>query len=252
MRPCLAPLLALTLFAVPAAGATSESAPPVVLLHGLLRSSASMSRLAKVLGEQGFRVCNISYPSRHHPIEVLASEHVAPAISRCFPNETAPMHFVTHSMGGIVVRQLVGSGAVSPVGRVVMLAPPNHGSELVDEFGHWWLFRKINGPAVNELGTREDSVPARLGPATFEVGVLTGDRTTNPVMSAFLPDRDDGKVTVASARLDGMKDFLVIPASHTFIMRNATAITQVLHFLRQGRFLHDHGTGPSRRRGLLE
>lgn len=241
-----ASLLAAVLFvaAAPLPAFATGNGRPVVLLHGLLRTSSSMSRMEKALKADGYRVCNVSYPSREHSIEVLAADFVAPAVRRCFPGENAPVSFVTHSMGGIVVRQLAREKAVPAIGRVVMLAPPNHGSELVDDFGHWWIFRRINGPAGNELGTRPDSVPVRLGPADFEVGILMGNRTMNPLMSAFLPDRDDGKVTVKSARLDGMKDFLVIPATHMFIMRDREAIAQTRHFLDTGRF--DRSTGAKR------
>lgn len=250
----LVALLAVAMLLGAAASAHANddaSGRPVVLLHGLLRSSSSMSRIEKALAAEGYHVCNVSYPSRKHSIEDLAADHVAPDIRRCFPGETRPVSFVTHSMGGIVVRQLASSGAVPNIGRVVMLAPPNHGSELVDDFGHWWIFRRINGPAGNELGTREDSVPVRLGPANFEVGILMGDRTMNPLMSAFLPDRDDGKVTVKSARLDGMKDFLVIPATHMFIMRNRQAIAQALRFLATGSFDHSGATDRAARPATL-
>ncbi|HXC50629.1 MAG TPA: alpha/beta fold hydrolase [Candidatus Limnocylindrales bacterium] len=233
-------LIAVGLLPVHAGAASSGS--QVVLLHGLLRSSSSMSRLADSLAARGFNVCNVSYPSRMHSIEVLARDYVAPAVERCFPGSTAPVDFVTHSMGGIVVRQLASTHAIGSFGRVVMLAPPNHGSELVDEFGSWWLFRRINGPAGNELGTTAASVPMKLGPAPFEVGIITGDRTTNLVLSAFIPGRNDGKVSVASARLDGMKDFLVIPVSHTFIMRNTKVIDQTIRFLETGVF--DHASQP--------
>lgn len=231
-------LAALGLLPVGGEARVTGSGSQVVLLHGLLRSSASMQRLADSLTDRGFRVCNVSYPSRTYPIEVLAREHVGPAVEQCFPGSTAPIDFVTHSMGGIVVRQLASTKAVQSIGRVVMLAPPNHGSELVDEFGSWWLFKRINGPAGNELGTAPESVPMKLGPAPFEVGIITGDRTTNLVFSAFIPGRNDGKVSVASARLDGMKDFLVIPVSHTFIMRNSRVIDQTIRFLQSGAFDH--------------
>lgn len=235
-------LVATLVAAVPWAGAhdgPGRRGEPVVLLHGLLRTSASMDRLASALSAEGFDVCNVSYPSRRYSIEVLASDYVAPAIHRCFPGETRPIDFVTHSMGGIVARQLASTHAVGAFGRVVMLAPPNHGSELVDEFGHWWIFRRLNGPAGAELGTSPDSVPMKLGPAPFEVGIITGTRTTNPLMSAFLPHPSDGKVSVASARLEGMTDFLVMPVTHTFIMRNRKAIEQVVRFLEKGSFEHE-------------
>jgi triacylglycerol lipase len=232
--------MTLAVISIPVAASWSDAGASrrVVLLHGLLRSASSMSRLEHSLAERGFDVCNVDYPSREHKIEVLARDYVAPAVERCFPDAAGPIDFVTHSMGGIVVRQLASARTVPAIGRVVMLAPPNGGSELVDEFGNWWLFRRINGPAGNELGTMDGSVPKRLGPATFEVGIITGDRTTNLVLSAFLPGRNDGKVSVASARLDGMKDFLVIPATHTFIMRNRMAIDQAIRFLETGTFEH--------------
>jgi len=216
----------------------SGDGPNVVLLHGLIRSGRSMTTIGEALSDAGYRVCNVSYPSTDHSIEVLASDYVAPAVSRCFPDSNAPVDFVTHSMGGIIVRQLAATHAIPHLGRVVMLGPPNAGSELVDEFGSWWLFRKVNGPAGQQLGTSPESTPRRLGPATFELGIIAGDRSWNWLLSRYLPDRDDGKVSVASAALEGMKDFLVINANHTFIVRNREAISQTLRFLRDGVFAH--------------
>lgn len=206
---------------------------PIVLLHGLARTSASMEHLAGVLESAGYPVCNVDYPSRRHRIEALASDHVAPAIRRCFPDYEGPVHFVTHSMGGLVVRELAATHAL-PVGRVVMLSPPNHGSEVVDRIGHLWLFRHLAGPAGQQLRATPDAADAETPP--FELGVLTGNRTFNPWMSLMLPGDDDGKVTVASARLGGMRDFRVLPVSHPFIMRNRQATREVLHFLAHGRF----------------
>jgi triacylglycerol lipase len=216
-----------------------ENGRPVVLLHGLIRSPRSMSSISRALEDEGYRVCNIGYPSRHHTIEVLAQEYVAPAIRDCFPDRPRPIDFVTHSMGGIVVRQLAAAGALPEIGRVVMLGPPNAGSEIVDAMGSWWLFRAINGPAGGELGTSPESVPCRLGPARFEVGVIAGNRTRNWLLSRYLPGENDGKVSVARAALQGMKDFVVIEANHTFMVRDDEAIAQTLHFLRDGLFERD-------------
>jgi pimeloyl-ACP methyl ester carboxylesterase len=226
-------------------GTTSAEASPaptgprVVLLHGLTRTPGSMSSIESALHEAGYRVCNIAYPSRHHTIEVLASDYVAPQVARCFPGSDGPIDFVTHSLGGIVVRQMAAMHAVASIGRVVMLGPPNGGSEIVDHLGSLWLFRAINGPAGVELGTSPESVPRRLGPATFEVGIIAGDKPRNWFFSHYLPGENDGKVSVASAALDGMKDFLVIDANHTFMVRNDEAIAQTIHFLKQGAFDHD-------------
>lgn len=221
----LGPLLAATTLAAP-------RDEPVVLLHGLARGPASMAPLARSLRAAGYPVCNVAYPSRRDAIAVLARDHVAPAIRACFPGYAGPLHFVTHSLGGLVVRELAATGQVRAA-RVVMLGPPNHGSEVVAVLGDQWWFRQGAGPAGQQLRPRPDDAGT---PLPFELGVIAGNRSLNPVLSRWLPGPDDGKVTVASARLAGMRDFLVLPVSHPLLMRNREVQRQTLHFLAQGRF----------------
>ena len=211
----------------------------VVLLHGLGRSSASMAPLAESLQGAGFAVCNVAYPSRRYSIAVLSENFVAPKVSQCFPDERLPVHFVTHSLGGIIARQLASAGLVANFGRVVMLSPPNQGTEVVDKLGREPLFEVITGPAGGELGTSAAALPQRLGPAAFELGVITGTRSINLLLSMMIPGDDDGKVSVARAKLEGMKDFVTVPAAHPFIMKSDVAIKQTLHFLQHGWFIHE-------------
>jgi len=234
MRAVVIPLLAL-LAVVPRIGMADE-AGTVVLLHGLARTSDSMAKMGHALEAAGYRVCNVSYPSREHSIEILTKDFVLPAVRACVTNETDAVHFVTHSLGGIVMRQLAKTAPDLNIGRVVMLSPPNHGSQVVDKLGGLGLFQWINGPAGLELGTGPDSVPQSLGPPTFQVGIITGDWTINLILSALIPGPDDGKVSIESAKLEGMAGFCVIPASHPFIMKNQLAIEQTLVFLAKGAF----------------
>ena len=217
----------------------SNDGESVVVLHGLARTEDSMSLMTRALEEGGYHVCNVPYPSREHSIEILTKDYVLPAVKACLSSETQTVRFVTHSLGGIIVRQLARSAPDLKIGRVVMLSPPNHGSEVVDKLGDLALFQLINGPAGLELGTGDKSVPLSLGPASFEVGILTGRRTVNPILSLLIPGQDDGKVSITSAQLEGMADFRVIPASHTFIMNNRLAIEQTLAFLANGKFAPD-------------
>ncbi|HKE96188.1 MAG TPA: alpha/beta fold hydrolase [Povalibacter sp.] len=234
--------LLLLLLCVGSTGATDTTASlngqTVVLLHGLARGADSMSKMAHALEAQGYQVCNIAYPSRDYPVEVLADRFVAPAIRVCTSGPDRTVHFVTHSLGGIVLRQLAATDPAIHIGRVVMLSPPNHGSEVVDRLGSLTLFELINGPAGNQLGTGEGSLPNRLGPADFDLGIITGTRSVNPILSLLIPGTDDGKVSTQRATLQGMKDFLLLPASHTFIMKNSRAIEQTLRFIRTGAFDH--------------
>ncbi len=207
----------------------------VILLHGLARGPGSMNRLAQALTMAGHRVHNLGYPSTRHPVEVLVREHLRPALTACGA-DGGTLDFVTHSLGGILVRELARACPDLRIGRVVMLGPPNLGSEIVDRFGAWWLFGAINGPAGRQLGTGADSLPNRLGPAPFALGVLAGDRPWLEPFRAWIPGPGDGKVSIARTRLAGMHDFRVLPVSHAFMMQDPDIIRETVHFLAHGRF----------------
>lgn len=234
--PAIVLLVAAVLMPVAAAASVTQPGETVVLLHGLLRSSGSMSELERALAAEGYRVVNIDYPSRSEAVEVLVDSMLAPRLAALAAESTAPLHFVTHSMGGILVRDYLKRRRPPSLGRVVMLAPPNAGSELVDRLGHLALFGWINGPAGRQLGTAADSLPNRLGPVDFALGVIAGDRSWNPLYSAMIPGPDDGKVSVERARVNGMTDFRVVHQGHTFLTSDPEVIGEVLHFLRAGRF----------------
>ena len=209
-----------------------------MLLHGLGRTYRSMSRLAHAAQSAGYRTVNLDYPSRDKPIEALAAAIVPEALERCRDAHATPIHFVTHSMGGMVVRYYLEQNRVAGLGRVVMLSPPNQGSEAADALREHWLHRWWNGPAGQELGTGPDGIAARLGRVTYPVGIITGSAHAffDAQRANLIPGPNDGKVSVERAKVSGMSDFLVLPATHTFIMNNDEAISQALHFLQHGRF----------------
>jgi triacylglycerol lipase len=224
-------ILPLTTSAMPSPGQEQ-----VILLHGLCRSSRSMEPMARELTAAGYKVWNINYPSRTASVEQLAESVVGQAVVDCKSSGATQIDFVTHSLGGILVRYYLAHHPFPEMGRVVMLGPPNHGSEVVDKLGQWWLFQKINGPAGKELGTDKNSMPNRIGPANFPVGVIAGTRSINWINSLLIPGPDDGKVSVESTQLAGMADWIAIAATHPFIMQNKTAMAQTVVFLRTGKF----------------
>lgn len=213
----------------------------VVLLHGLGRTHRSMYAMERSLAEAGYRVVNLGYPSRDYTVDVLADMLVA-ALEACCDTDPAPIHFVTHSLGGILVRAYQASHGPERIGRVVMLSPPNSGSEVVDRIPDR-IVELFLGPAALQLGTDSVGVLTRLPPVEFELGIITGDATVNPLFSWWLPGEDDGKVTVESARLEGAEDFLVVPYSHTWIMQREQVIEQVLAFLETGSFVEPTEAG---------
>ncbi len=214
----------------------------VVLIHGLARSSQSMKVLEARLETEGYEVSNIDYPSRDHTVDKLATVVVGQGIQECGAKSDSKINFVTHSLGGILVRVYLNANEPDDIGRVVMLGPPNQGSEVVDNLKDTPGFELLNGPAGMQLGTGLTDVPRSLGPVDYEVGIIAGTKTMNLILSTYLPNPNDGKVSVESTKVDGMADFIALPTTHTFMMRNDAVIDQAVYFLKNGKF--DRQTSP--------
>lgn len=214
----------------------TDEVEAVVLLHGLARGSGSMRKIERDLASKGYFVCNVSYPSRKEaPGALLAT--IETRIDECLGDAPhSRKHFVTHSLGGIMTRALIDEDRPAKLGRVVMLAPPNHGSELVDVYANAGWFRWAMGPTAVELGTDAASLPNRLGPADYELGIIAGSKPVHPLGVWILDEPSDGTVTIESARLDGMRDLVVVPRSHSFIMGAPEVAHQVSSFLAHGCF----------------
>lgn len=212
----------------------------VVLLHGLNLGAWAMTRIALTLRRAGYRVVNETYPSASRPLEALADDWLPALLARHRTAEAPALHVVTHSMGGIVLRGFLGRQPTpANLGRVVMIAPPNAGTQLVDRIARWWPFRVVTGVNGRRLGTDPTSPPRAWGPwpVAAPLGIIAGERSINPLFSRWIADApDDGKVSVAATRLAGMHAHLVLPISHTWLIYRGRTIDAVRTFLRTGAF----------------
>ena len=208
----------------------------VVLLHGMGRTLTSMNEVKGCLDKEGYEVVNIDYPSRKRSVWDLAEMVYQEVQARC-TDKQRKIHFVGYSLGCIVTRAMLDRRPMRNLGRVVMLAPPNQGSQLAEFLKNNYIYRSFFGPAGQDLVSGKGGIVHELGPLYYEVGVIAGSMAVDPVSWLILPGSNDGKVTVESTRLQGMQDHIVLPTSHLFIVTNDEALFQTIHFLENGNFL---------------
>jgi pimeloyl-ACP methyl ester carboxylesterase len=208
----------------------------VVLLHGISRTARSFRKMQRTIEANGFSALNLDYASRRKPLEALA-EDIHPAIEHFTGSIEGSVHFVCHSMGGLLARVYLAQYRPQRLGRVVMLGTPNGGSEIADRLRNFVAYRAFFGPAGQQLGTLRDAATnTLLPPVDYPVGVIAGNRSIYPVAAALLPKPHDGRVSVANTKLDGMTDHFIVPTVHPWLVRNNVVIEQTIAFLRNGRF----------------
>jgi len=207
-----------------------------VLLHGIARTSRSMRRLDRALQQAGVVTLSLDYASRKKRLEALAAD-IHPAIAQFAETLDGPLHFVGHSLGGLLARVYVARYRPRKLGRVVMLGTPNGGSEVADLLQRSLLYRSFYGPAGLQLTTQPDDTLGLPPAVDYAVGIVAGNRTLDPIASRFvLPRPNDGRVSVESSKLDGMADHITVKATHTGLPQHADAIRQTIAFLAEGRF----------------
>ena len=205
----------------------------MVLVHGLGRSPTSMLILGQRLEWAGYRVTIARYPSLIAPFSEQL-ETVREVVDECCSNAVR-VHFVGHSLGALVIRGYLAEHRPDSLGRAVLLAPPNQGSLLVDWLEEMQLASEMLGPVGSTLGTDTTDLPATLPLPDYEVGIIAGNHSTQPIGPPAIPGPDDGIVSVEQARL-GDVPLLVLPRSHAFIANSRHTASAVIRFLRTGGF----------------
>ena len=207
----------------------------VVLLHGIGRTAQIMNKMGSYLGKQGYEVYNDNYQSTIFSINELANAIWERIQIHCL-DSTKKLHFVGHSMGAIIIRLMIARFQPKNIGRVVMLAPPNQGSYLVGFLKQFRFYKRWYGPAGQELA-KQSKLLINLPTIDYEVGIIAGDRSIDWLFSWFmLSGKNDGKLMVDETKLVGMKDHIILHATHTFMPSNSTVIEQTAYFLGHGEF----------------
>ena len=209
----------------------------VVLLHGTLRTASCMNKIAEELDRVGFCVLNFNYPANKYDVETLAT-HLKHFVHGHCVSPTKKIHFVGHSLGAIVIRKYLEEYPSLKVGRVVMLAPPNHGSAMASAVKNNFFFKWLCGPALLEICSARSSYVNKCmsRKVRFDLGVIAANKSINPFSLWVLKEPNDGLVSVRSTKVGGMKDHIVVREGHISIVYSEYVIKQIKYFLLHGKF----------------
>lgn len=208
----------------------------VVLLHGIFRSSKAMLRVQNRLEKDGYLVVPFDYPSTR--VDISASAKMLDDVIKSLDG-VEKISFVTHSMGGLIVRSWLGQGGDARARCLVMMGTPNKGAEVADILKDWHLYRLILGPAGQQLVAHQSGVIAKLPVPKIPFAVIAGGKGTDDGYNPLIPGDDDGLVAVASAHLEGAEDSMTLPVLHSFLPFNADVINAVSLYLKTGSLRED-------------
>jgi len=203
----------------------------VVLVHGIYMNGLDMSLLRRRLEHAGFSALRFSYHSlKNTPLEN------ALALQGCIEKISNPViHYICHSLGGLVVRQLFHLYPEQRPGRIVTLGTPHSTSSAAQKLNQFAPGRMLLGKSTR-YGLLGDAPPWHN---SHELGVIAGTlRLGFGMFIPGIPRPNDGTVAVAETRLDGMTDHIILPVSHFGMLISSVVARQAIHFLQHGHFLH--------------
>lgn len=207
----------------------------VVLVHGYGRSPAAMKAIAEYLEDAGYQVYRLGYSSMTRDIEGVKREVFRKA-DKFIANTDDRVHFVGHSLGGLLVRSYLDQRNLSQLGNVVIMGSPNKGTPLVEHLKDKWYF-SLGGPVATSLSSKGSKFLQSLKAPYYRLGVIAGvvDRAGD---EGIIPGQDDGIVPLESALVAGARDTIVLNVSHYMMRSDKRVLQQMLHFIKKVSFDH--------------
>lgn len=216
---------------------SDKSREKVIVLHGIFRSCHHMRKVTKFFREHGYDTDCIKYPSTKFTIMELVEYVHSKILEKTEGKDFKKIHFIGYSLGGVITRLLLSKYKLKNLGRVVLLAPPNKGSEVASFLKNFWPYKLLWGPAGQELELGLPTVKKHLKKTSAEIGVIAGNYSIDMISSIWLiKGEDDGKVSVESTKFNGMSDHIILPVSHTFFPLHKSIHEQTLAFIENGKF----------------
>jgi hypothetical protein len=195
-----------------------------------------MRSIASDLQDHGYKTVSVDYPSTQEKIPDLVHGYLLKSYEDCAQTGAQKIHLVSHSMGGVLIRQFLQSHTLPEGSKVVMLSPPNQGSELSEKFGDTWWYQWAVGPAGVSLSTKQSGIISKLEEIDEPVGIIAAYRNWSLWPSTWLPKPNDGTVSVESMKLPEMDDFILVNSGHAMMRFSDEVQNQIRQFLAVGKF----------------
>lgn len=215
-------------------GTQTENEHMVMLVHGLGRSASAFAAMEDAIRQAGYATANINYPSTRQGIAAHAND--IERIIESFEGVQS-LSIVTHSLGALVIRDLLARASVwrdrIDVRRVVMIAPPNQGSQLAKRLSAIPAYQWLTGESGQYLASE---VARTLPVPDAEIGIIAGGRGNALGFNPILSGDDDGFVSVSETHIDGMRDFLLVNTTHGLMDDHPLTIAATIAFLNDGQF----------------
>ena len=211
----------------------------VIVIHGFARRASSMNTLAYAIHQAGYEVRNVGYNSINQNLNDIKEEVFEKFNQYISLNPGKKIHFVGHSLGGLLIRAYLEENKLNNLGVVILMGTPNKGTQLVNQYEDKWYFSWL-GPVISELGVDSSQFLEALQDPYYTVGVIAGSKPYSRRSSDYLEGAHDGLVTVESAKLEGMHDFIELEVNHSIMKRDPRVIEQVIYFLKNSQFKKDN------------
>lgn len=206
----------------------------IILIHGIFRTNSCMKKIARLFENKNYKTLNIEFPSTKYDILSLAK--IIHQEVKEFAQQVTKIHFIGHSIGGLIIRTYLNIYSLENLGRVVMLGTPNNGSEIADFLKDFYLYKKLYGPAGQQLITDQSKFKNIFGSINYELGVIAGISSFHFIANKIIGKESDGRVSVISTKVEGMKDHITIKSTHVGLTSNKEAWQFTKNFIETGNF----------------
>lgn len=207
----------------------------VVLVHGFFKDYRDMDYLNHYLKKQGYNLASPMFPTTMGSL-VECSHKLSTYIDNLNLSPDDTLHFVGHSMGGLIIRHCLAFRNINHLGRCVLIATPNQGSFLADIALKFLRYSPINPfKSMSSLRTSAEDIPEPINSPPPKIGVIAGTNS-NLILGNLLQSQNDGRVEVNSTRFRGMTDFITLPYGHHEIHHTKIAARLIDFFLKNGTF----------------